>query len=209
MAKQSTSVFWIKHIVLAIVVISAAIFVLEYEPGLKDSSIASSAQSKEQQASIRSNLTKFYKEFRMSSRDPIAEMYGDYVIPLEMKSESVAQQLIKMGNVSFPPQSNFKGEQKVRAFPKDSTLKTESSKYVEEEGLTLIWDLNQDFIIRDRFQSYNTLLGTMDEISGAIDTNFPGDVQVYMCPKKRALVMTSKPHQYLTEQCKQTSVSNF
>ncbi|GBL04265.1 TcpQ domain-containing protein [Glaciecola sp. KUL10] len=209
MAKQSPLAFWIKHVILGVIVILGAIVVIQYDPSVSEQSIASSAQSPEERDNIRDNLSDFYEEFRISSRDPITELYGDYVIPLETPSESVAQTLIKMGNVSFPPQENWTGEQKVRAFPKDSTLRTEALKYVEEEGLTLIWDLNQDFIIRHRFQSYNTLSGTIDEIRGAVDSNFPQRVLVFLCLRKRALVITAEPQDYLIERCKKLTPDEF
>jgi hypothetical protein len=209
MAKQSPLAFWIKHIVLGVVVIVGAIVVIHYDPTVSEQTISSSAQSPEQRDNIRDNLSDFYEEFRISSRDPITELYGDYVIPLETPNETVAQKLIKMGNVSFPPQENWTGEQKVRPFPKDSTLRTEALKYVEEEGLTLIWDLNQDFIIRHRFQSYNTLSGTMDEIRGAVDSNFPERVLVFLCHRKRALIITAKPQDYLIERCKKLTPDEF
>jgi hypothetical protein len=209
MSKQSPLAFWTKHIILSAVVIVGAIVVIQYDPTVSEQTIASSAQSPEQRDNISDNLSDFYEEFRISSRDPIAELYGDYVIPLETPNETVAQKLIKMGNVSFPPQANWTGEQKVRAFPKDSTLRTEALKYVEEEGLSLIWDLNQDFIIRHRFQSYNTLSGTMDEIRGAVDSNFPERVLVFLCHRKRTLIITAKPQDYLIERCKKLTPDEF
>lgn len=209
MQKQSQTVFWLKHLALALLVIVVAVIALLYQPSPSTQSIASSAQSAETRADISSNLTKFYEEFRMSSRERIDARYGDYVIPLEMPSDSVAQQLIKIGNVRFPPQDNWQGSEKVRAFPKDSTLRTEALKYVEEENMTLIWDLNQDFIIRGRFQSFNTLIGTIDEIGGAVDSNFPGKVRVYLCHKKRTLVITSDPQYYVEERCQRVTADEY
>jgi hypothetical protein len=60
-------------------------------------------------------------------------------------------------------------------------------KYAQQEGVKLIWDLNQDFIIRHRFLSENSLLGALDEVASAIDANFIPKVNVYFCHKSLRL----------------------
>jgi phage-related protein len=75
-------------------------------------------------------------------------------------------------------------------------------KYAEQEGMQLIWDLNQDFIIRHRFLSENSLVATLDEIAGAIDANFIPQVNVYFCNKKRTIVIAENAGTYVIDNCK-------
>ena len=201
MADKKVSAFWIKHLVLAFIVLAGALIVLVYSPKSADDSGMSSADSNE---NIADNLARFYEEFRLSSRDPIQEQYGDYVVALEMPEESQTEQLIAISSVKSPPEQNWQGQYKFRSFAQGTTIRTEAMKYAEQEGMQLIWDLNQDFIIRHRFLSENSLLATLDEVAGAIDANFIPQVNVYFCNKKRTIVIAENAGTYVTENCKKT-----
>ena len=72
-------------------------------------------------------------------------------------------------------------------------------RYAKQEGVHLIWDLSQDFTIRHRFLSENSLLGTLNEIAGAIDANFIPQVNVYFCSKKQTIVISEKAGTYVEE----------
>jgi hypothetical protein len=209
MADKNAAMFWIKHLILAAVVIAAAIFVLRYNPETSDQSIQTSGQDSEDRASIAENVTSFYQEFRMSSRDPIKEQYGDFVLPLEMPEETQTEQLVAITSVERPPEASWEGEFKFRSFAKDTTIRVEAMKYAEQEGMQLIWDLNQDFIIRQRFLTESTLLGSLQEISGAIDANFIPKVDIYFCNKKRAIVITDEAGSYVLENCTKAGFDSY
>ena len=155
-------------------------------------------------ANISDNLARFYEEFRLSSKDPIQEEYGDYVIALEAPEATQTEQLIAISSVNSPPEENWQGQYKFRSFAQGTTIRTEAMKYAEQEGMQLIWDLNQDFIIRQRFLSENSLMATLDEIAGAIDANFIPQVNVYFCNKKRTIVIAENAGTYVVDNCKKT-----
>lgn len=199
MADKSAAKFWVKHIILALIVIAAAIFVLRYNPENVDSASQQDTASKE---NIEDNLASFYQEFRLSSKDPIQEQYGDFVIALEAPESNQSDRLLAITSVEQPLSESWEGEFKFRSFAKDTTIRTEALKYAEEEGVTLIWDLNQDFIIRQRFLTENSLVGSLDEVAGAIDANFIPEVNVYFCNKKNTIVVAEKAGPYVLENCK-------
>jgi hypothetical protein len=199
MADKKVSAFWIKHLVLAFIVLACALVVLLYAPEDSDGSGMGGADSKENIADI---LARFYEEFRLSSKDPIQEQYGDYVIALETPEASQTEQLIAISTVNSPPEENWQGQYKFRSFAQGTTIRTEAMKYAEQEGMQLIWDLNQDFIIRHRFLSENSLVATLDEIAGAIDANFIPQVNVYFCNKKRTIVIAENAGTYVIDNCK-------
>ena len=196
MADKQASRFWLKHVALALVVLVAAIVVLVYMPESDNS-----AKQKESK-SIEENLADFYREFRLSSKDPIQEEYGDFVLALEQPEGSQTERLVAISNVDNPPEQTWQGEFKYRSFAKDTTIRVEAMKYAEQEGMQLIWDLNQDFIIRHRFLSENSLVATLDEIAGAIDANFIPQVNVYFCNKKRTIVIAENAGTYVVDNCK-------
>lgn len=199
MADKKVSEFWIKHLVLALIVLASALIVLVYVPEDGDQSGAPNADSEQ---NIADNLARFYEEFRLSSKDPIEEQYGDFVIALEMPKASQTEQLIAISTVNSPPEENWQGQYKFRSFAQGTTIRTEAMKYAEQEGMQLIWDLNQDFIIRQRFLSENSLVATLDEIAGAIDANFIPQVDVYFCNKKRTIVIAEDAGTYVKDNCK-------
>lgn len=199
MADKKVSEFWIKHLVLALIVLASALIVLVYVPEDGDQSGAPNADSKQ---NIADNLARFYEEFRLSSKDPIEEQYGDFVIALEMPKASQTEQLIAISTVNSPPEDNWQGQYKFRSFAQGTTIRTEAMKYAEQEGMQLIWDLNQDFIIRQRFLSENSFVATLDEIAGAIDANFIPQVDVYFCNKKRTIVIAEDAGTYVKDNCK-------
>jgi hypothetical protein len=197
--KQSAS--WQKHVLLGIVVLLVTILFLVYKPNNIDFVIGSDGQINENKNNISDNLTRFYEEFRLSSSDPIREEFGDFVVALKAPEKSQTQQLVAITSVDNPPNQDWEGNYMLRSFAQGTTIKTEAMKYAEQEGARLIWDLNQDFIIRQRFLSENSLVGTLDEIAGAIDANFVPEVNVYFCNKKMTIVIAEKAGTYVQENC--------
>ncbi len=203
MADKKISAFWIKHLALAFIVLAGALAVLVYVPDDSEPSGMADSSSKE---NIADNLASFYEEFRLSSKDPIQEQYGDFVIALELPEASQTEQLVAISTVNSPPEENWQGQYKFRSFAEGTTIRTEAMKYAEQEGMQLIWDLNQDFIIRHRFLSENSLVATLDEVAGAIDANFVPQVNVYFCNKKRTIVIAENAGTYVKDNCKKAGV---
>jgi hypothetical protein len=199
MADKKIAAFWIKHLVLAFIVLAGALIVLVYVPENGAESGSAGSDSKE---NIADNLARFYEEFRLSSKDPIQEKYGDFVVALEPSEQTQTEQLIAISNVDQAPEENWQGQYKFRSFAQGNTIRAEAMKYAEQEGMQLLWDLNQDFIIRHRFLSENSLVATLDEVAGAIDANFVPQVNVYFCNQKRTIVIAENAGTYVTENCK-------
>ena len=100
-----------------------------------------------------------------------------------------------------PAEGRWVGEYKFRTFKAGNTLREAISSYAEQEGMQVIWDLNQDFVIKHQFQMDNTIAGSLAKIASAIDSNFEGKVATFVCPKQRSLVVTETVTEYLTENC--------
>ena len=197
--------FWIKRIGVMVVVILGAVAFLIFKPEQVESSTASTKNFKN--TSVAESVSNFYAEFRQTSRDPIKERYGDYVVVLDKDDEPVGDLIEDVSDQFYPPMNNWEGSQKERAFSTQSTLMKEAQKYATQEGFNLVWDLKHDFVIRDRFRSNNTLVGMLDEIAGAIDANFDLPILVYFCYQKRALVLTTKSNDYLSKHCQKSNES--
>jgi hypothetical protein len=201
MANKKAPTFWLQHLILVIIVLVGGVFVLLYKSDPTAPSVQSDAPASEGKNNIEENLARFYEEFSFSSKDPIKERYGDFVVALDVPKESQTEQLVAIVSAEQPPEQNWVGDNKFRSFAEGTTIRTESMKYAEQEGMQLIWDLNQDFIIRHRFLSENSLLGTLEEVASAIDANFIPQVNVYFCHKKGTIVITENAGTYVEENC--------
>jgi hypothetical protein len=150
---------------------------------------------------IEDSMSNFYSDYKLTSRDPLKEELGDFVLPVTTPSEPLTNRLKKMERLQKATSGRWVGEHKHRSFKSGSTLRSVITDYAELEGMQVIWELDQDFIIKETFQLDDSILGSLRMIANAIDANFDGEVKAYMCPKQRSLVITEKATDYLTKYC--------
>jgi hypothetical protein len=155
--------------------------------------------------SIATNMAKFYEEFAAVSDTRINEKFGERVILLDLPDTPLGKQITSIRRVPRDSDNdepfNWRGSYQTRAFGEGSTLKEIATEYVKTEGMDLIWHLNQDFIVSSRFFSENTVSGMMNELAGAIDVNFPGQVKVYFCEEQLVMVITDQDAPVLSSSC--------
>ncbi len=202
MAQQqhySPALFWAKHIgmALALVIVAGIIISLNMENESRPK-----PEGEEEKKSVSKGLSDFYREFRMSSTDPIKDERGDFVLELADQDMPLDEALEKMSSDIKPISGRWVGEHKFRTFKAGNTLREAITTYAQQEGMQVIWDLDQDFVIKHQFQMDNTIVGSLKKISSAIDSNFEGEVQTYVCPKQRSLVVTSEVSKFLKNNCK-------
>lgn len=202
MAKKgfSSSLFWAKHIglALALVIIAGVVITLQ-----RDMASEPVPEGETRSKSVASGLSDFYREFRMSSTDPIMEEIGDFVLSIGDAEESLDERLAGMSSQNRPVNRGWTGEHKFRTFSAGNTLRDAISSYAQQEGMQVIWDLDQDFVIKDQFQMDNTVAGSLAKIASAIDSNFAGDVKAYLCPQQRSLVVTASETPFIKANCSQ------
>jgi hypothetical protein len=207
MALSKNTKFWFSRIMVMVAVMACSLAFLMYvpEPGSSTSAKGRDGGSK----SLAESVSNFYAEFRHTSRDPIREQFGDYTIILEDNNDmAVGSAIDQVTENNYEPMDNWEGDFKERAFAAESTLMKEATAHIAKEGFNLVWDLNQDFVIRNRYRSTATLVGMLEDIAGAVDSNFNQPILVYYCFKKRALVITVRESTYLNVNCQKT-VENF
>jgi hypothetical protein len=194
----SNSLFWAKHLGLALVLIIVAVVVVQLRSEQVATPLPEGAPAKR---SVASGLSAFYQEFRLSSLDPIKDEVGDFVMQLSDSDQSVEQRLESMASDARPVSGRWVGEKKFRTFKAGNTLRQALSGYAQQEGMQVIWDLEQDFVIKHQFQMDTTIALALKQIATAVDSNFTGDVRGYVCPKERSLVVTANQTEYLDSHC--------
>lgn len=195
----SSSSFWAKQIAIAVVLVIAA-GVLIYILQTHEESPTPASQKEEK--SVSKGLSEFYRDFRMSSTDPLEDEQGDFVLDIASVDPNLDSKLAKMSSQTRPVEKNWTGEHKYRTFAEGNTLREAISQYAQAEGMQLIWNLEQDFVIKHQFQLDNTVAGSLAKIASAIDSSFEGEVTAYLCAEQRSLVVTAEETDFLKNQCR-------
>ncbi len=201
MAKQTQSdaAFWAKHLGVAVaVLIIAGIVVYYYRGSLTDPATAAAPS---QEKSISSGLSEFYREYRMTSTEVVEDEASDFVIDLNDSDESLDNQLSGMSSNLKPASKRWVGEHKYRSFKAGNTLREAITRFAQQEGMQVIWDLDQDFVIKSQFQMNNTIVGSLADIAKAVNANFENEVGTYVCPRQRSLVVTEEETPFLKKNC--------
>ena len=196
--KPTSTLFWAKHLGLALAVIIVAGIVIHLQMNMTSAPTPVDAP---EERSVAKGLSDFYREFRMTANEPERSEGADMVLDLTPSEQSLDDRLQSMSSALKPVDSRWEGEYKYRTFRAGNTLREAISSYAEQEGMQVIWDLNQDFVIKHQFQMDNTIAGSLAKIASAIDSNFEGKVATFVCPKQRSLVVTEKVTEYLSTQC--------
>lgn len=197
MSSSNNLKFWLKHLSLAVILIVLTILVLNF---VDFSAITTSSGSSESRDPAK-NMSRVYAQHRMSSISPIKEDKGDFVLDVNVSDEDLNERLVQMESLQKPVSGRWVGENKMRTFKAGSTLRESITDFAQREGMQVIWELDQDFIIKNHFQMENSIVGSLRKIGSAVDANFGGIVETYFCPKQRTLVVTDKQSEYLQNNC--------
>jgi hypothetical protein len=181
----SDSMFWAKHIALALMIIAIAGVVIFLQYQNESTPVPEGEPVKK---SVASNMSKFYSEHRLSSRHPREDDLGDFVLEVKESDIPLTDRLQNMESLQKPIKAG-------------TTLRSAITDFAQSEGMQVIWELDQDFIVKHQFQMESTILGSLRTIAKAIDANFDGTVRAFICPKQRSLVVTAKETPYLTKNC--------
>ncbi|MBT1064818.1 TcpQ domain-containing protein [Bowmanella sp. Y26] len=200
----SSSMFWARQLGLAAALIIIAVVVIQLQKHQKSEPIPQGQTVKKDPAK---GLSSFYAEYRTSSGEPNPEEQSDFVMPLSEQDTPLNDRLQAMESVQKPASGRWVGEHKYRTFKAGGTLREIISNYAQSEGMQVIWELNQDFVVKNNFQVDDTVVGTLNKIARAVDSNFSGTVEGFFCPKQRTLVITDKPTDYLRQFCSPTDAA--
>jgi len=190
----SSSSFWAKQIgIVAVLVVIAGVQTQDQEPV---------PQGQAEEKSVSRGLSEFYRDFRMSATDPADDEQGDFVLDIAGVDPNLDNKLAQMSSQTRPVEKNWTGEHKYRTFQEGNTLREAISQYAQAEGMQVIWNLEQDFVIKHQFQLDNTVAGSLAKIASAIDSSFEGQVKAYLCAEQRSLVVTAQETEFLTTNCR-------
>lgn len=196
--RTSNTLFWLRHLglALALIVLAAVVITLRHNFETKPR-----PEGAPPPKTLAKGMTDFYESYKLSSSRPFEEDIGDFVKVLNPPESSLESRLADMESIQKPISSGWVGEHKFRTFKSGSTLREAITRYAQTEGMQVIWELDQDFIVKHQFQMDDTIVGSLTKIASAVDSNFDGRVRAFVCPKQRSLVITHEVNTYLLKNC--------
>lgn len=191
MAKQSNLKFWLIYIVIIVVVVGVALTLL---------AVRKNNPPPKEAKSIERNFSDFYRRVRNQTGKPELNNNNQYVIKLSAPIETVDERLqnietVRVGN------SSTQGSAKNRVFAQDKSLRDTLKEYAQQEDILLLWDLDQDLLIKSNFQVSDTVAGTLRLVTSTIRQNFPDEIYALECPTKRTMVVTSNKTNFIEKYC--------
>lgn len=194
MSKPKSQVkFWLTYIVLIVVIIGlayAVIQVRENNPKPKGAT------------NIQKSLSDFYRRHRNDLGDARMNDNGEFVVDLDTPAQSVSERLKAIPPKPINPKLNPAGMLQNRRFGKDAHLSKVINDYAKKEGLVVIWDLPQDFVVKSSFQVRDTIAGTLKVLRSSIKHNFMEPINIMQCDQKRTIVVTMQATSSLSSYCK-------
>ncbi|AWB67634.1 hypothetical protein C2869_14845 [Saccharobesus litoralis] len=186
--------FWLKHIFIIVVVIAAGVTIISLQQ-------YSSEQTEASSKSPAKGLSDFYGEMKANfERNPVQREI--FVVELNnAKTIDIDKQLAALSKVTRPVEGKWSGRVKQYEFTRGTTLKTELSKIAEKELVNLVWWLDRDYVVKHPFKVTSNAIGTLYQVTKAIDADFVSQVHGYFCPQQRALVISDKMTDYLRSDC--------
>jgi hypothetical protein len=193
MGKKNSQVkFWLIYVGLIIVIVVLAFTLIKVN---KDNPKPKTATN------IEKSLSDFYRRFRNDVGAAHMNDNGEYVIDLAVPLESISQRLNMIPSSVENAQRDPAGMRLNRSFGTDAHLSKVINDYAKNEGLVVIWDLPQDFVVKSGFQINDTIAGTLKILRGSIKHNFAEPINVLLCPEKRSLIVTMQPPESLAKYC--------
>ena len=191
MAKQSNLKFWLIYIVIIVVVVGVALTLL---------AVRKNNPPPKEAKSIERNFSNFYRRVRNQTGKPELNNNNQYVIKLSAPVETVDERLqnietVRVGNAST------QGSAKNRVFAQNKSLRDTLKEYAQQEDILLLWDLDQDLLIKSNFQVSDTVAGTLRLVTSTIRQNFPDEIYALECPTKRTMVVTANKTNFIEKYC--------
>ncbi len=184
---HSPVVFWLKQLIYISLILIGGIIAER----LVNHSHSNSGSKPENDLSPGESFSHMYSNFRLSSRQPYPTNTSDFVIDLPAATVTLSERLAQLKTPYPATEDELNGMDRYRSFRQGNTLQESLTRHLEQNGLSLLWDLQQDFVIKNRFETKGTLTHSVKVIASSIQHNFTDELHLLKCPNQRAIVITT------------------
>jgi hypothetical protein len=174
--------FWLINIGLIIIVVVLAIVLLV----VRDTN---APPPDAPEATLADNFEKFARRVRNYRDEDFDDPAAQFSVDVALPSEPLASRIAQMPSVEATTSTD--GALARRTFASNKQLAKIVADYAAQEGLVLIWDLPQDFIVKAPFVIEGTIAHAVKHITSAVKNNFSEPIIAYTCPDKRTFVVTT------------------
>jgi hypothetical protein len=222
--------FWLRNILLGVILISLASFLLLNQELLfslsddaaqdiaetvgLDQSTTSAIDNKNDTTQLQSQPIRKGKS-KNAAAEGLSKFYASLHADLDGKGPKIRNNIVYLPDpngdlekllearrlVTRPLRKNWTGKTDTHPFRLGETLFQKLSEYAEENGLEVIWWLNRDFLVKDAFRINKNIIKTAYQVGKAIEGHFQNGLQIYFCNQQRTLVLIENDIPYLGNEC--------
>lgn len=152
-------------------------------------------------SNLQGEISRFFTDVRRSMWSGRTKKKS--IIDLEPNPRPLINILDELARYeSNPVALTWRGSVKSRWFMADDTLKTNAERIAAEENMELLWWLDKDYRVQAAFQVESDIVNTLDRIARSLNSHHPDQVQAYLCPQQRVLLIaTSEGAQDVQHYC--------
>jgi len=152
---------------------------------------------------LQNSISRFFTGMRTSTK-PIEDELSPYVIALETTPFPLSEVLAELANEKqqagiTPLASTWTGSLDEHWFMPDETLKGRLETLAIAEGLTFIWWLDRDYIVKSPFSVKGHFVDLVNEVAATINADYDTDVHGFLCVAQHAIIMIKKEFERLVE----------
>jgi len=145
-------------------------------------------------------LSKFYANLNPDF-DESGPKIRNNIVYLPDPQGDLVKKLEARRMVTRPLRKNWTGTKTPRPFRTGETILQKLSQYAKEDGLSIIWWLNRDFLVKSPFRVNKNVLQTAYQLAKSVEGHFQNGVEVFFCYQQRTIVVIDEAIPYLNEEC--------
>ncbi len=183
--------FWIRYLLIAVILIIGVTYFL-----LGNDAVFDIKKSKNAAAE---GLSRFYSLIRDQNKEN--KDRDLFVLQLDTPEYTLDRVLAERTRTVEPMSKYWTGEVISRRFKSGSTLKSELSQHADNEGISLYWYLDKDYVVKGHFRIEGDFNAALYRVGRGINDSFEYEVYTYLCYKQRAAVITVLPSEFVRSNC--------
>lgn len=142
---------------------------------------------------LQNNISRFFAGIR-SSDTPMEETLSPYVILLEQTDiqlpDILAHLRTEVADAGLSPlPKRWTGSRDEHWFMPDETIKNRLEQIAVAEGMTFIWWLRQDYVVKSPFSVDANFVDLVNEVAITVNDDYQGSVEAFICLPHRAIII--------------------
>lgn len=222
--------FWIKNLIIVVVLVALAVFFLLNKDMLlsltqdssNDTTVSTSTElnpttSQSDKAQTGTTTKSSTKKSKNAAAEGLSKFYANLNPDFDESGPKIRNNIVYLPDpegdlvkklearrmVTRPLRKNWTGTKAARPFRLGETILQKLSQYAKEDGLSVVWWLNRDFMVKSPFRVNKDVLQTAYQLAKSVEGHFQQGIEVFFCYQQRTIVVIDEVIPYLEEECSQ------